>query len=773
MKTGDWRVPALVAALLIGALLAWGAARTPRPLPTDAPDTVFSAGRAMVDDRAMAAHPHPIGSAEAGLVRSYLLQRMAALGMQPRTATGEAVEIPRWAKGDFAVGARVENLIGVLKGTDPALPAVVLMAHSDSVPGSPGAADDAAGVASALEVVRALKAAGTHRRDVAVLITDGEEAGLLGARAFFGSDDPLLPHIGEVVNLEARGGGGRVNMFQTGERDGGHLAVFRRAVGDSNANSLTSEVYKYMPNDTDFTVSRNKGLPGFNFAFVGSEFDYHSPSSTPAALDQGALQHMGDQALAIVRALADAPTLPKPGADAAYSDLLGRGVIAYPAALGGWLILLVSAGLAGIAAWRGQRLDGARPLRPGAMAWGAFGTLLTTVVLGLALWAAGQCVGLGDFARHRALLADYPAFFAGFALLAVGIGLVLVGPVQPGKSWTVLVGVPETRWSGWAGSFLVLALLSLFLQLRFTPMAMLTEWPLLAAAVTMAATAWLGGRFEARAAAVFAGVVGLIAVAHLGHFADQTFTAVGEMAPELLALFVLIAVPVLFPLLAGWGRAGWRAQVAGLAVAVLGAGVLVYAGVHSPWSARTPRAVQAFFVQDSAAGRSWKASALDTLDPWSASALGAPASKPIRQRTPALNADLWLTPAAKASEPTPVFTSSRDGAAVVVHLTPQAGGRELRLALTSTVAAHDVSLDGKPAAILGKAGVVSYVRWSAAGEGLTLRFVPSGPGELDLKYAEIKDGWPAGMAPSPKPVGVMPWGLSDTTVVLAELKTRW
>jgi len=773
MKIGDWRIPALVTALVIGALLAWGAARTPRPLPADAPEAVFSAGRAMVDDRAMAARPHPIGSAEAGLVRSYLMQRMQFLGLQPRTATGEAVEVPRWAKSGFAVGARVENLVGILKGTDPSLPAVALMAHSDSVPGSPGAADDAAGVVSALEVVRALKTAGPHKRDVVVLVTDGEEAGLLGARAFFASDDPLLPHIGEIVNLEARGGGGRVNMFQTGDRDGGHIALFGRAVGDSNANSLTSEVYKYMPNDTDFTVSRNKGLPGFNFAFIGEEFDYHSPSSTTDALDQGALQHMGDQALSVVRALADTETLPKPGADAAYSDLLGHGLIAYPAVLGGWVILILSLAIAGVSAWRGQRLDGERPLRPGAMAWGAVGTLLVTIVLAAVLWAAGQLVGLGDFVRHRALLADYPAFFAGFTLLAVGCGLFLVGPVQPGKTWTLLVGLKETRWSGWAGSFLVLALLSLFLLVRFTPMAMLTEWPLLAAALAMAATAWLGGRFEERAATACAGVIGLIAVAHLGHFADQTFTAVGEMAPELLALFVLIAIPVLFPLLAGWGRSGWKSQVVALAVAVLGAGTLAYAGLHSPWSARTPRAVQAFFVQDSAAGKSWKASALDTLDPWSASALGAPALKPVRQDVPALNGKLWLTPAPKADEPTPVFTSSRDGDAVVVHITPQAGGRELRISLTSTVPVQGLTLDGKPAPLLGKAGVVSYVRWSASGDGLTLRFTPSAPGELDLKYAEIKDGWPAGMTPPPKPANTMPWGLSDSTVVLAELKTRW
>ena len=773
MKSADWRIPALLVALVIGALLAWGAARTPRPQSLEAPESVFSAGRAMIDDRAVAARPHPIGSAEAGLVRNYLLQRMQFLDLQPRTSTGEAIELPRWAAQDRADGARVENLVGVLKGTDPTLPAVLLMAHSDSVAGSPGAADDAAGVASALEIVRALKALGPHKRDVAVLITDGEEAGLLGARAFFASNDPLLAHIGEVVNLEARGGGGRVAMFQTGARDGGHIALFGRTVGDSNANALTSEVYKLMPNDTDFTVSLAKGLPGFNFAFIGEEFDYHSPSSTPAALDQGSLQHMGDQALAITRALADAQALPKPAADAAYSDLLGRGLIAYPAMLGGWILFVLALALAGVAAVRGQRLDGERPLRPGAMAWGALGTLAIPLVVGAIAWSAGQLIGLHEFARHRAFLAAYGSMFTGFTLLTVGSALFLAGPVQPGRRWSLLVGLTETRWSGWAGSALVLALLSLVLLVRFPAMAFLTEWPLLATALVMAATAFSGGRFETPVAVACTTVVGLIGIGHFGHFADETFTAVGEVMPWLLAVYVLILIPVLFPLLAGWSHGGWKVQIIALLIAVGGVGVLASAAVHTPWSARTPQAVQAFFVQDSAGHKSWKASALPALDPWSAGALGARQAKPVRQTIAALDDDLWLTPAAWPDEQRPAFTTTRDGDQVVVHIAPQAGGRELRLALTATVPVKDVQLDGKSAPLLGKAGQTAYVHWSAPGDGLTLRFTPTTPGELDVKYAEVKDGWPVGAAPPPKPAGAMPWGLSDTTVVLDELKARW
>ncbi len=770
MKLGDWRVPALLVVLVLGALLAWSASHPPRALGEDAPETAFSAARAMIDDRAMAAKPHPIGSAEAGLVRSYLLQRMQFLGLQPRLITGEAVEVPKWFKGQVAVGGRVENLVGVLKGTDPSLPAVAVMAHSDSVPASPGAADDAAGVSSALEAIRALKAMGRHRRDVAVVITDGEEAGLLGARGFFASDDPLVKHIGEIVNLEARGGGGRVAMFQTGPHDGPHIALFARAVGNSNANSLTSEVYKYMPNDTDFTVSRDAGLPGYNFAFIGTEFDYHSPSSTPEALDKGALQHMGDQALGIVRALADASALPRPGADAAYSDILGHGVIAYPAVLGGWLLLILSVGIAVAATVRGQRLDGDRSLRPGPMLWGAVGTLLIFIIVTGLLWAAGQLAETGDVARHRRLLAQYPAFCTGFMLLTVGIVLFCVGPVQRGKAWTLLRGLRETRWSSWLGSFLVLALVCLAALVLAPPTAMLVEWPMLAAALIMGAIALSGGRFEAPTAVAAVSVIGLIAVAHMGHFADQTFEAVGSSIPEMLSLLVLAVVPVLYPLLTGWGRAGWRTQVLSLVVIALGAGFVGYAALHKADSARTPMPVQAFFLEDSVTGKSWRATTLDKPDPWTAGVLGKGRAQ---QKIEALNAKVWATPAPDTDQQRPKFVSSRDGDAVVIRVIPQAGGRELRMALKSSAPVKALTVDGQSAPLLKKANDLYYLRWSAAGDGVTLRFIPVAPGELNLYYAEIKDGWPAGLAPGPKPKTMAPMGLSDTTIVIDELKTKW
>lgn len=770
MKFGDWRAGMLSLVLLLGSLVGWWSVGGPRPAPADAPARAFAAARAMTDDRAIAAKPHPTGSAEAGLVRSYLMQRMQVLGLEPRMVEGQAIETPRWSRS-AAIGGDIENIIGVLKGADPLLPAIALMAHSDSVPGSPGAADDAAGVSTILEVVRALKATGPHRRDVVVLITDGEEAGLLGARAFFASGDPILPHIGEVVNLEARGGGGRVAMFQTGENDGAHIALFRSVVSNSTVNSLTGQIYKTMPNDTDFTVSRGAGYPGYNLAFIGEEFDYHSPSSTPDALDQRSLQHMGEQSLAITRALADAGTLPPKAADDTYFDVLGRAIVAYPAVTGGWILLALSALLAGVSVWRGQKAASGHGIRLGPMVWGLAGSLLIVALTAAVLWAAHQLIGLGLFPRRRALLAQYPQLLWGFLLLVMGFALFLSGPVQRGRAWTLLVGKSENRWSHWAGGYIPLLILAFLLQAMAPPSATLTVWPLAAGAILMAFAAFGGrGQFDDVVTLVAALVIGVVTVAQLGANAHFIFTAVGEMAPELLALFVFLSIPVLFPLLTLWGRGGALSQLGALTVTVAGGGLLTYAAIHDPWSARYPRPVQAFHLQDAVTAKAYRASGLDALDPWSAGVVGP---KPEHRRIEALNTSLWLNPAPLGDGQRPEFLSSKDGDAVVVRIHPRAGGRELRLTVQVNVPVSEVTLEGKSVSLLAQPNKPSYLRWAATGEDLVLRFTPKGPGELDLQYAEVKDGWPAGVTPPPKPMNAAGWGLSDTSVLIDRLKTHW
>ena len=84
--------------------------------------------------------------------------------------------LDKW-RGSEAPAPNAVNIIATLPGRDPGKPAVLLMAHHDSVWGSPGAPDDAAGVAAILEVVRAIRASGQPpERTLIVLLTDAHAA---------------------------------------------------------------------------------------------------------------------------------------------------------------------------------------------------------------------------------------------------------------------------------------------------------------------------------------------------------------------------------------------------------------------------------------------------------------------------------------------------------------------------------------------------------------------------------------------------------------------
>jgi len=218
----------LIAALVGGVALAWHGTVTPKPLPAAAPADVFSAERAMADIAIVGKVPHPIGSPANQAVRDYLVGRMTAMGLSPRVQTTQALRQDSFKGEAWVIGGTVQNIVGIMPGRNPRLPLVVLMAHYDSVPGSPGAADDASGVAAVLEAVRAIKARGPADRGLIVLLTDAEELNLDGARAFF-SEHPLRDRVGAVVNLEARGGGGRALMFETGPGNAQTVDLYARA----------------------------------------------------------------------------------------------------------------------------------------------------------------------------------------------------------------------------------------------------------------------------------------------------------------------------------------------------------------------------------------------------------------------------------------------------------------------------------------------------------------------------------------------------------------
>jgi len=96
------------------------------------------------------------------LAATYIANRFRSAGLDVRAQTYEAA------------GQRVENIEAVLPGTSKGQEAVVVGAHYDSVRGSPGANDNATGVAAVLELGRRL-AGRPHPRTVRFVAFVNEE----------------------------------------------------------------------------------------------------------------------------------------------------------------------------------------------------------------------------------------------------------------------------------------------------------------------------------------------------------------------------------------------------------------------------------------------------------------------------------------------------------------------------------------------------------------------------------------------------------------------
>ncbi|OLT26713.1 hypothetical protein BJF83_03030 [Nocardiopsis sp. CNR-923] len=181
------RIPPLLGLLLLILLtvLTVRDVAPPPPAPRDAPATAFSAERAREHIERIAGAPHPMGSDEHGRVRDRLVERLRATGLEPEVH--EAVGVfPRQVDGPVSTG-RVRNIVAVVEGTDPT-GQVLLAAHYDSVPSGSGANDDGAGVATVLEVARALQEREeAPRNDIVILLlpndTDYTAFDLGGLRA--------------------------------------------------------------------------------------------------------------------------------------------------------------------------------------------------------------------------------------------------------------------------------------------------------------------------------------------------------------------------------------------------------------------------------------------------------------------------------------------------------------------------------------------------------------------------------------------------------------
>lgn len=529
-------------ALLAAVVLAIMATTPPMPQGPQTPPSEFAVARAMPDVVAIAREPHITGTPENARVREYIAARMRALGMEVSTSSGTVGERGtakrnRWT-GRSDPPPTLTNVIGVLPGRNRSLPAVLLMSHHDTVWGSPGAADDTAGIAVSLEVARAIKAGGGAERDLVVLVTDAEELGLEGAKQFF-AEHPLRSRVGAVINMEARGGGGRTTLFQTSSDNGNAVALFADVARRPGGSSLAAYIYSVLPNDTDLTPVLAGSYTAYNFAFIGRSGLYHSPLATPARLDQGAVQDMGAQVLELSRALLNSPAMPAPAPDAVFFDLFGRIMLTYPA-WAGWIMLIVAAGALGLSAREQPDL---RALGSGA------GRMAGLLLVAAALYYLLNLLSGADGpTNYYDRLAAIPRLEAMAALGGMAAALVLLGgALSP---------------AGKVGAALPLLLIAAAAQAIAPTAAYFIVIPVMLAALALLSLQRSGGT----AARAFAGAVAASVVGYMLALGHQVMQGVGPTMPMAAALPLALGALGLLPVWHGVTSRTARTGAAGLLI---------------------------------------------------------------------------------------------------------------------------------------------------------------------------------------------------------------
>ncbi|HEV2853908.1 MAG TPA: M20/M25/M40 family metallo-hydrolase [Thermoanaerobaculia bacterium] len=638
-----------LALLALALLLAVVQSGPPAPKGTDAPAAEFSAGRAkevergLLGDNANGANdaPHPVGSPANAAVRDRIVAHLRSLGYAPEL------------QGAFSCGpagncARVSNVLARLPGREPGK-SVLLTAHYDSVPAGPGAGDDGAGVAAVLEIARILKAGPPPRHGVLLLIDDGEEMGLLGARAFV-ERSPAAAEVGAIVNLEARGSGGPSLMFETSGPDA--WLVSRWAAGASRpfTSSLFSTVYRYMPNDTDLTVFKRRNVPGMNFAFIDEPTHYHTPLDNLENLSSGSLQHHGDNALAAVRGLAESDLDHPPQGQAVFFDLFHATVVRWPAgfsSLLGLLALVLTVAAAVMAR------------RRGLAGWG-------TVGLGLLVPLAALVFTLVLSLGLRALIAGaFPSPWVARPLPAMAAFWLLALAASIGAA--SLLARRSSAAGIWAGVWIFWSVVGLLLGLSLPGASYLFLVPALVAGLCgLALSGSPGGRTAAAILPVF--VAGLLWFPVL----RSLYLGLGLLGLLATAILLSFIFSALAPLVPG-SRARWVLIAAG-ALAVICA---VLAMVSPPFSPESPRPVMVQFHQDGDSGAArWVVRSAPPFPPALRKAAEF-ASKPgpAYPWSPPMGR-AFLAPAPPLNVPAPALAVLEDSAV--------GGKRRLRLRLTSS-----------------------------------------------------------------------------------------
>ncbi|MEG1408331.1 MAG: M28 family peptidase [Terrisporobacter sp.] len=234
-------------------------------------------------------------------VKNYLIEELKNLGVDSSIYSYDDVYVERSkTKEDL------ENIYAEIKGKSDSY--IMLVTHYDTSrakryaerDGSTGAADAGYGLSTILETIKTIKENNIELNNgIKILITDGEEYGLLGAKEAV-KEKEIFENVNYLINLEARGTKGPAVMFETSTNNSKVIDLYDSSYKPFSY-SITPEIYRLLPNGTDFTEFLAKDITGINISVLDGMENYHTPNDSVNSVNKSSLQHYGDQVYPIVK----------------------------------------------------------------------------------------------------------------------------------------------------------------------------------------------------------------------------------------------------------------------------------------------------------------------------------------------------------------------------------------------------------------------------------------------------------------------------------------
>ena len=146
-----------------------------------------------------------------------------------------------------------------------------------------------------LEAARVLAARTDPTWTLMVLLTDGEECGTDGRRGARDRPRRHAPAATPTSTSNRSAPPARRCSSRPAPATAGCCRPWARSAPHPRGGSFVSEIYRRLPNDTDFSILKLHEIPGLNFAAVGDGYAYHTARDTPERLSPATLRHTGEQ----------------------------------------------------------------------------------------------------------------------------------------------------------------------------------------------------------------------------------------------------------------------------------------------------------------------------------------------------------------------------------------------------------------------------------------------------------------------------------------------